>query len=338
MSRLKIGQIGLGHEHASGQMQAMRNLPDDFEVVGVVEEPGARWSKPTDRAYQGIPFMTEAELFAVPGLQAVSVETNMPLLAATALRCVESGLHVHLDKPGGETMPPFRAVVEGCRDRGLALQMGYMYRGNPAVRFIQQALRDGWLGEIFEVHVVMSRWDNDTYRAFLADYAGGAMYNFGSHLIDLVVALLGRPEAVHSFQKSTRDDGLKDNGLAVLEYRRATATIRASIAEVDGMRHRRLIVCGTRGTAEVYPLEQPGHRYHLDPLHVRLTLQHSNDQYEAGTHLVDVGVMHGRYESQWAEFAQVIRGERAAEYGYDHDLLVHEVLLAAAGYTPWGEA
>ncbi len=130
MSRLKIGQIGLGHEHASGQMQAMRNLPDVFEVVGVVEEPGARWSKPTDRAYQGIPFMTESELFALPGLQAVSVETNMPLLAETALRCADHGC-TFTSTSRRRDDAPFRQLVEGCRAKGLALQMGYMYRGNP---------------------------------------------------------------------------------------------------------------------------------------------------------------------------------------------------------------
>ncbi len=338
MSRIRIGQIGIGHEHATGQMLALRNLPDVFKVVGVVEEPGAVWSRPSHKAYDGLPFMTEDELFAVPGLQAVAVETNMPLLAETALRCLERGLHIHLDKPGGEAMEPFHKLVDGCRAKGLVLQMAYMYRNNPAVRFVMRARRAGWLGDVFEVHAVMSRWDDDRYRAFLADYAGGAMYNFGSHLVDLVVALLGRPDHVHAFLKATRDDGLMDNGLAVLEYPRATATVRASIAEADGMKHRRLIVCGTKGTAEICPLEQPGDRYRTDPLHVRLTLREATPEYAEGTHLVDVGVMHGRYEDQLNDLAKAIRGEAAHPYGYEHELLTQEVLLAACGYTRWGEA
>jgi predicted dehydrogenase len=278
--------------------------------------------------------MTEAQLFNTPGLQAVAVETNMPLLADTAIRCMERGLHIHLDKPGGEAFEPFARLIEGCKARGLAIQLGYMYRVNSAIKLVFRALREGWLGDVFEVHVVMSRWDNDAYRRFLADYPGGAMYNFGSHLVDLVVAMLGRPDNVHSFQKQTRDDGLNDNGLAVLEYPRATATIRTAIVEVDGMVHRRLIVCGTKGTAEIYPLEHPG-RYHLDPLHVRLTLREGNAEFSAGTHLVDVGVMVGRYEDQLIELARVIQGEIENPYSYEHELLTQEVLLAAAGYTTW---
>jgi len=333
MSRIKIGQIGVGHEHASGIMLALRNLPNQYEVVGVVEEPDPGWPDP--RAYEGVPRLSEAELLATPGLRAVAVETNMPLLAETALRCADRGLHLHVDKPGGESLAPFIALADACRTRGLALQMGYMYRYNPAICFCLRALREGWLGEPFELHLAMSRWDNDAYRRFLADYPGGAMYNFGSHLIDLAVAFLGRPRQVHAFQGQTRDDGLCDNGLAVLEYPRCTATIRASIAEVDGMKHRRLILCGTRGTVEVCPLEQPWDRYATHPLQVRLTLLEGNAEYAAGTHLVDVGVMHGRYEAQLMELARVIRGEMANPWPYEHELLTQQVLLAAAGYEDW---
>lgn len=332
MSRIKIGQIGVTHEHASGKMEALRRLSDSYEMVGVVAEEGATeagWG-----CYDGVPRMTEEELFSVPGLQAIAVETDMKELAATATRCMERGLHLHLDKPGGETLEPFARLLEGCQSRGLALQMAYMYRTNPAIGLCLKAAREGWLGDLFEVHVVMSRWDNDEYRSFLRRFPGGAMYNFGSHLIDLVVAMLGRPDNVISFQKATRDDGLMDNGLAVLEYPRATATVRAAIVEVEGMRHRRLIVCGTKGTAEVCPLEYPG-RYHLDPLHVRLTLQEDTAEYAAGTHLIDVGTTDGRYEAQLIELARVIRGEIKDPYTYAHDLLTHEVLLAAAGYRQW---
>ena len=35
MSRIKIGQIGIGHEHASGIIAALRELSELYEVVGV---------------------------------------------------------------------------------------------------------------------------------------------------------------------------------------------------------------------------------------------------------------------------------------------------------------
>ena len=333
---IKIGQIGIGHAHAGAKMETLRRLSDLYEVVGVTEEEDPY--RHPGNAYDGLERMSADELLSIPELQAVAVETNMPELVPTAMRCMERGLHMHMDKPGGETLGPFRRLIDGCRARSLAIQLGYMYRNNPAIGFCLRALRDGWLGEVFQIDAVMSRYDGDEYRRFMAGFPGGTMYIFGSHLIDLVIAMLGRPVDVVSFLKPTRDDGLMDNGLAVLEYPRATVTIRASVVEADGMRHRRLLICGTKGTAEICPLEHPGDRYRLDPLHVRLTLREDSPEYPAGTHIVDVGTMNGRYDDQLTELARVVHGEIANPYPYQHELDVQETVLAAAGYTQWGDS
>ena len=75
----------------------------------------------------------------------------------TAARCIDAGMHMHLDKPGSETIGPFKKLLDEAGRRGLAVQLGYMYRNNPAIQFCLRAVREGWLGQIFEVHAVMSR-------------------------------------------------------------------------------------------------------------------------------------------------------------------------------------
>ena len=37
MEKIKIAQIGVCHEHASGKITALRRLPELFEIVGVVD-------------------------------------------------------------------------------------------------------------------------------------------------------------------------------------------------------------------------------------------------------------------------------------------------------------
>jgi len=334
MKPIKIGQIGIGHNHASEKMRTLRSLPHLFEVVGVVESDSLwRERRGGYDVYKGLPWMTEEDLFNVPGLEAVAVETDGVDLVPTAARCAARGLHMHLDKPGGESLPAFKALLDECERRGLCIQLGYMYRNNPAVHLCKYAAQAGWLGEIFEIHAVMSRFDGDDYRKWLANFQGGAMYIFGGYLIDIIISLLGRPQRVTSFQSQTRADALNDNGLAVLEYPRATASVRTSVVEIEGFRRRQLVICGTKGTAEICPLEQTSDRYALDPLFVRLTLSEPCGEYAAGTHLVDVGVMNGRYTEQLTELARIVRGEMKTPYPPAHEFLVHESLLAAAGYS-----
>ncbi len=334
--RIRIGQIGIGHNHAQGKMESLRGLDGLFEVVGVAESD-PEWIRKRGglTCYEGLPRMTEEELLHTPGLQAVAVETDGFELVPTALRCAEHGLHIHLDKPGGESISEFKKLLGLCESRSLAIQQAYVYRYNPAVRFCLDAVRNGWLGDIFEIHAVMSRYDGDNleYRRWLAQFKGGAMYIFAGYLIDLILLMLGRPQKITPFLKQTRDDGLIDNGLAVLEYERATATVRVSVEEVDGMKHRRLIVCGTNGTVELCPIEPPGADYYTQPLAVRLTLKTGNEKYASGTHRVDCGVLGGRYEGQLIEFARIIRGEIPNPYSYQHEYRVHEALLSACGYS-----
>jgi len=100
---------------------------------------------------------------------------------------------------------------------------------------------------------------------------------------------------------------------------------------VDGLPRRHLKICGTKGTIELSPLE----RFDGQPLQMRLTLLEDNEDYAAGTHTVDFGVVEDRYEGQLLELAKIINGEMRNPYTYEHDYLVQEVLLAAAGYTEW---
>jgi len=337
MSKIKIGQIGICHEHASGKIGALRNMPDIYEIVGVVDDrdtAAARFAGDNLEPYEGLTWMTEEELFATPGLRAVTVETPNMDLVPTALRCMEHGLHMHMDKPGGDDLALFQKLLDGCRRKNLAFQMGYMLRTNPTIMLCQQAVREGWLGDIFQIQVDMNHsYGGDDYQRYMANFKGGIMFNLGCHPIDLIVSLLGRPDEVTPFPKATRggDPAINNNGLAVIEYPHTTATVRACDITVEGIKQRHLTICGTRGTFDLCPLE----KYDGNPIKATLILAQGNEHYAAGTHTVELEGMTDRYRTQLLELARIINGEIANPYTYEHDSLVQEVVLAAAGYTAW---
>ena len=339
MKKIKIGQIGICHEHASGKIQALRAMPDVYEIVGVVDDrntTAARRAGDNLAPYEGLTWMTEEELFATPGLQAVTVETPNMDLVPTALRCMERGLHMHMDKPAGDDPALFGRLLDGCREKRLAFQLGYMLRTNPTIKLCQQAVREGWLGDVFQIQADMNHsYGGEGYQQYMASFTGGIMFNLGCHLIDLIVSLLGRPDRIAAFPKSTRgvDPEINNNGLAVIEYRHTTVILRACDLAVDGIKQRRLTVCGAKGTFDLCPLEN----YDGNPMKATLILAEGNEQYTAGTHTVELEGMTDRYRAQMLELARVINGEIESPYSYDHDRLVHEVVLAASGYTDWDQ-
>lgn len=337
MRKIRIGQIGVCHEHAAGKITTLRRLPDVYEIVGVVDDrdsPSAKYAGSDLAPYEGLRWLTEEELFRVPDLQAVTVETPNSDLVPAALRCMEHNLAVHMDKPGGEALDAFENLIGGCRTRHLPFQMGYMFRNNPAMQFCLKAVHQNWLGDVFDVQAGMSHnYGDETYQRYLGRFKGGIMFNLGSHLVDFVVSLLGQPERITPFLKSTADvaETIENNALTVLEYPYAIASLRACSRETDGVNNRRLKICGTKGALELCPLE----RFDGQPLRMRMTLAEGNAAYSAGTHELDFGVIVDRYRDQLLEFAEIIRGGIQNPYTCEHDDLVQRVVLAAAGYTKW---
>ena len=86
--------------------------------------------------------------------------------------------------------------------------MGYMYRYNPAVLMMQDFLKKGWLGDVFEVHTVMSKVVAPATRKRLAVYPGGTMFELGCHIVDLVHGVLGTPEKTIGYRQHASE--LKD--------------------------------------------------------------------------------------------------------------------------------
>ena len=112
-----------------------------------------------------------------------------------------------------------------------------------------------WFGEITEINAAIGKLAPAATREEMQDYPGGGLFELACHLTDAVVTVLGRPAEVRAFSTPTRDDGVKDNQLAVLVYPRATATIRCNHADPFGGPRRFLSVTGTKGTMEIRPLE-----------------------------------------------------------------------------------
>ena len=327
MDKIKIAQIGIGHNHGSEKMRAARSFPDVFEVVGVCEaDPAWMKSRGSLDVYQGLPFMSEEELLDVPGLAAVLIETDVWNLIPTAQRCIDRDLHVHIDKPAGENLAAFEKLLADARRQSLVVQLAYMYRYNNAVQYAREMASSGALGEIFEIDAVMSTEHSRDFRDWLRHFRGGAMYIFGCHLIDLVIGFRGRPDAITPFLGKTRHEGVDvyDNTLAVLEYPNGPSTVRVSSVEVNGYGRRQFVVLGTKGSIEIKPFERP--------TVVTYAEGGGGDIYCDRKRVIELPSMGGRYDELLLDFARCVRGEKENPFGYEHELLVHKATLKASGF------
>jgi len=328
--RLRYLQIGTGHPHAD--KIAVYRASDDWEVVGVVEPDDALRSAAMGKdLYKGLPVLSLEEGLATPDLAVAGIETRVRDLLHYADLALDAGCHLHLDKPAGASWTDYQTLMAKADAARVVVQMGYMYRFNPAVVLLRRMINEGWLGEIFEVHAVMSKVIPQQQRTELAEFTGGVMFELGGHIIDLVIGILGQPEAVRAIPRQTQTtsgDTFLDNMLGVLEYPRAIATVKSSGLEVDGGARRHLLVCGTEGTAQIQPLDRP-------ELKLTLSRERSFDgdmqRYKKGSQTIPFEPPYQRYVGDAANLAAIIRGELPNRFPGSHDLAVQETVLRASG-------
>lgn len=316
-ARIRIAQIGTQHAHASGKMEAIRRLSDLYEVIGLSNNEDS-----TAETYAGLPRFSVDDLLARPGLQAVVVETRLEDSCGLALKAIHAGKHVHLDKPGAVRHDEFAAMRTEAERRGLTVQMGYMLRYNPAFVALMEAAREGWLGEITEIDAMMGKLADPGTRQKIGALEGGGFFELACHMLDIVITLLGKPKSVHAFSTPTTADGVKDNQLAVLEFAKATATLRCNHTDPFGGPRRRFQVTGTQGSIEIQPMESG---------QFVARFAKASGPYKKGEQTVKLDVPKGRYDGEFIDLAKVIRGEKALAWSAAHDILVHQTLLQASG-------
>jgi predicted dehydrogenase len=320
-NRIKIGQIGTSHSHADAKLATLRKLKDVFHLVGVVETDEEKLQEAKGKsAYQDVKWLSRDELLSVEKLDAVLVETELNDLVPTAFKVINAGCNVHIDKPPGKSLSQFEHLLKVANNKDLIVQLGYMFRYNPAFRFCLKAVREGWLGDIFEIDGVISKVIKPERRSKLAATYGGGMMLLGCHLIDILIAILGEPDFLKSNRKKTLfdSDDLYDNELVTLTHQNAISTIRSSLVEVEGQYRRQFVVCGTNGTIEIKPLEPP---------QMQLALETPFGKYKKGYQTINLKKISGRYDDQLIDFARMIKGEKKPDFSMEHDLLVHKILL-----------
>ncbi len=316
-ARLKIGFLGAAYSHAAPKLALLRDHPD-FELVGVWDDdPQVR----DQVSGQGMPVLSQDEVLARS--EVIAVESVVRDHARHALIALSAGKHVHLEKPPSLRLDDFQEIVELARQKQLVLQGGYQYRYHPAFDAVIEAVREGWLGDVFMVRATMNNQLAVERRADWGQYAGGVMYELGSHMVEAVVRLLGKPAQVTPFlfTHGPYGDGFKDNTLAVFEYPRAIATISSATFQPSAGAYRAFEVLGTSGTATIRPLEPPA---------LAIDLARAAGPYQAG--------MNNRSWPEWERFvgdllelAAAVRGERQLCVTLEQELAVQETLLRASG-------
>jgi predicted dehydrogenase len=314
---VRVGFIGASHSHAAEKIRLALASPD-FEVISMWEDDAELREK---YGRQGIQLTSLQALLSDPSIEAVFVESPVRDHARHGLMVVEAGKHLHLEKTPAASVEAFRTIQNVAAAKGLAVQMGYMWRHHPGFHRIFEAARGGWLGDVYMARAEMNKTLDDERRPEWAEFRGGHMFELGGHVIDPMVRLLGRPERVTPFLKKLGrpDDHFADTTIAVFEFPHAIGVVVGTSIQPNSGRYREFVVYGTQGTMSLSSLDDPK---------LEVDLAKAAGPYAAGPQAVNLP-KYERYVDDLAELAAAVRGERPIRVTGREDLIVQEAVIAA---------
>ena len=260
------------------------------------------------------------DLLADKSIQMVCIETDPLEALYYSLLSIEAGKHTKIDKPPGMNLGLLRKVYREAERRHLLVQMGYVFRYNPAMRLAHRAIKEGWLGPVRSIICQMNDRLSPEGRRRLNRYPGGQMFEICCHMIDPLVWLLGKPHRVTPTLRHSDppDDGLEDDVQATFEFDPALAILRSNTTNGERYFH----IYGEHGSIQINNPDRPK---------VQLSLSKPHGEYSAGVHQVEVGPS-VRYLPDLDDLAQAIRERRQVEFFTpEHDLAVQQTLLRACG-------
>lgn len=328
MKKLKVAQIGTLHDHAHEVFKTMMEHPDRFEILGYAttqDEP----VKP-EKLFHQYPKYTPEEILALPELDAVVIECDELHLTKYAQMAADRGLHMHMDKPGGVSQKEFDKLIDTVKEKNLVFSTGYMYRFNPNLLEALDRIEKGELGEIYAVEAHMDCSHKPTKRQWLKDFPGGMMFFLGCHLVDVIYRIMGEPEEILPLNTCTGFDGVtaEDYGMAVMKYKNGISFAKTCAKEIGGFHRRQIVICGSKGTIEINPLEYPDAD---DRLQLRSDMRFVTDPSWFGNAEKKISDVFGRYDAMMLAFHDYVTGEKQNPISYEYERNLHRLVVETCG-------
>ena len=109
-----------------------------------------------------------------------------------------------MEKPLGLTGQECALAVAKANETGLVAGCSYFRRCYPCFRHTQEALEKGELGNVIHVRMTYHSWANlasddpKHWRVVKSKSGGGPLSDMGSHMIDVMIGLVGMPRLIYA--------------------------------------------------------------------------------------------------------------------------------------------
>ena len=159
MNKIGIVQWGTKHGHAKGWLELLMNS-SEINFYGVFESDKVRIDQlkiSKEKIWSEVNWINNIdEILKDKNISCIFIEESNDKSLEILEKCVISNKNIMMDKPAGDDYEKFKEIINIAEEKGLIIELGYMFRQHNGFRKIASLARSGTLGDIFMIRAHMS--------------------------------------------------------------------------------------------------------------------------------------------------------------------------------------
>lgn len=255
MNKVKVGIIGIGTIGFAHAVCISENKIANMQLEAVCDIDFKRICE-FKKLYPNIKVYKDyRDLIASREVDAVVIAVPHPLHSEIAVKALESGLHVMLEKPADVSVSKAKILNEVAKRSQKVFGIMFNQRTCPLFQKARDIVRGGLLGELKRTVWIVTNWyrtqhyyDSGSWRATWNGEGGGVLLNQAPHNLDLWQWICGMPCSVTAYCELAKFHNIEveDDVTLFTKYENgATGTFITSTGEYPGT--NRLEISGTKG-------------------------------------------------------------------------------------------
>lgn len=278
-------------------------------------------------------------LIETPAIDLIVVNTpnehHYPMAKAALL----AGKHVVVEKPFTLSLEDGRELISLAQEKNLLLSVFQNKRLESDHLAVSEVIQSGALGRIVEVEWHYDRYrTNITHKKWKEDNLPGAgtWFDLGIHMVDSMLCLFGKPEAVYAEMRSLRRaEGSTDYFTSIFHYADMRVLLRSNTFVSE--KGATVTLHGDKGSFLKFGQDvQEGQLMHgvipgmsgwAQPGEDNYCVLHTQGDGESSRRIVPG--QRGCYENYYRNIVDAITGEAPLAFVPEQSLLGVEILLAA---------
>lgn len=189
---IKLALVGIGRAGWGMHTRELENKQDKYQYVAACDLLPERVEKMVEK-YGCKGYSNIDELLSDSDAEIVCIATRSCDHYEHGIKVLKAGKDLLMEKPMGLTLKQAEDLFATAKAEGRKIYMRHNRRFEAVFNEVKNTIESGILGNVYEINISQGSFQHRDDWQTISEFGGGQLLNWGPHIIDHSLRLLGSP-------------------------------------------------------------------------------------------------------------------------------------------------